>query len=130
MGELSTKRVDHVGVMVKDIDASIRFYTDVVGLRLKGRLTHTNGVIELAFLGNGATDETEVELIQGYNDRLPEEGKVHHVAFTVADVEAEFARIKGAGVELIDSEITTLPNGHRYFFFYGPDREWIEFFQR
>ncbi|MGG2199451.1 MULTISPECIES: VOC family protein [Paenibacillus] len=126
---MARKKIEHVGVMVKDIDASVRFYKEVVGLELKGRLDHPNGVIQLAFLGFGQQAETELELIQGYNEGLPAEGKVHHIAFTVDDIEEEFARIKELDVRLIDQEITTLPNGSRYFFFYGPDGEWIEFFQ-
>lgn len=124
------KRIDHVGVMVKDMEASIRFYTEVIGFDLKGRLLHTNGVIELAFLGFGGSDETDLELIQGYNDGLPVEGKVHHFAVTVDDVEAEFERLKVLGVDFVDSDITTLPNGYRYFFVSGPDGERIELFQR
>ncbi len=127
---MSKKRVDHVGIMVKDIDASLPFYIGVVGLSLKNRIVHTNGVIQLAFLGFGEDSETEIELIQGYNDRLPNEGKVHHVAIHVPDLDAEFHRIKETSAELIEKEITTLPNGYRYFFIYGPEREWIEFFQR
>lgn len=127
---MAKKRLDHVGVMVKDIDASIKFYTEIVGLELKGRLTHTNGIIELAFLGFGDSDETEVELIQGYNDQLPNEGKVHHFAVNVPDIEAEFKRLKELNVPFIDQEITTLPNGYRYFYIYGPEQEWIELFQR
>ncbi|MED4600165.1 VOC family protein [Paenibacillus validus] len=126
---MARKKIEHVGVMVKDIDASVRFYKEVVGLELKGRLDHPNGVIQLAFLGFGQQAETELELIQGYNEGLPAEGKVHHIAFTVDDIEEEFARIKELDIRLIDQEITTLPNGSRYFFFYGPDGEWIEFFQ-
>lgn len=127
---MSIKRVDHVGVMVKDIDTTIRFYTEIVGLELKGRIKHTNGVIDLAFLGFGHSDETEIELIQGYNDELPTEGKVHHFAILVSDVDEEFARLKLTEASFIDEEITTLPNGYRYFFIHGPEGEWIEFFQR
>lgn len=127
---MARKRIDHVGIMVKDMDASIRFYEEIVGLELKGRMTHTNGVIELAFLGFNQSDETELELIQGYNDELPAEGKVHHFAVTVDDIEEEFKRIQSLGATLIDQEITTLPNGYRYFFLYGPEGEWVEFFQR
>ncbi|WP_042168918.1 VOC family protein [Paenibacillus gorillae] len=127
---MTRRRVDHVGVAVRNLEVSLRFYTEIVGLELKGQLTHTNGVIQLAFLGFGNTDETEIELIQGYSNQLPPEGTVHHFAIHVDDVEAEFERIKGTEAELIDNEITTLPNGYRYFFIYGPEREWIEFFQR
>ncbi|CAM3953487.1 VOC family protein [Paenibacillus alkaliterrae] len=124
------KRLDHVGVMVKDMDASISFYTQIIGFELKGRIMHTNGVIELAFLGFGGSDETELELIQGYNDSLPSEGKVHHFAVTVPDAAAEFERLKTLNVTFVDEGITTLPNGYQYFFVEGPDRERIELFQR
>lgn len=126
---MARRKIEHVGIMVADMERSVAFYRDVVGLILKGTLSHTNGVIRLAFMGFDQTGETELELIEGYNDSLPLEGKVHHVAFTVDDVEEEFARIQTLEVKLIDQEIITLPNGSRYFFFHGPDGEWIEFFQ-
>lgn len=127
---MSKKKIDHVGVMVKDIDQSIKFYEEIVGFKLKGTLPHSNGVIKLAFLGFEGSDETELELIQGYNDSLPTEGKVHHFAVTVDNIEEEFARIKSLDVKLVDEEIIVLPNGYRYFFIHGPEGEWIEFFQR
>nr|WP_311735973.1 VOC family protein [Peribacillus frigoritolerans] len=128
---MAVKRVDHVGVVVKDLEKSISFYQDVLELKLKARMTHTNGVIELAFLGYEESDETEIELIQGYSDTLPSEATIHHFAITVDDIEGEYARIKSLdNTELIDEEIVTLPNGYRYFYVYGPEKEWIEFFQR
>lgn len=126
---MAVLKMEHVGVMVANLEASIRFYEEVIGLKHKGTLLHTNGVIRLGFLGFEAQNETEVELIEGYNAGLPQEGKVHHLAFTVDDVEAEFTRIKGLELEQTDTEITTLPNGSRYFFFNGLDGERIEFFQ-
>jgi lactoylglutathione lyase len=127
---MATKKIEHVGIMVADLERSIAFYENIVGLTLKDTLTHTNGVIRLAFMGFGQSAETELELISGYNDKLPQEGKVHHIAFTVDHIEEEFTRIRtNPDLKMIDSEITTLPNGSRYFFFYGPDGEWIEFFE-
>lgn len=128
---MAVKRVDHIGVVVKNLEKSIAFYQDVLDLKLKERMTHTNGVIELAFLGYEESDETEIELIQGYSDTLPSEATIHHFAITVDDIEEEYARIKSLdNTELIDEEIVTLPNGYRYFYVYGPEKEWIEFFQR
>ncbi|NLP49331.1 VOC family protein [Bacillus sp. RO1] len=126
---MAIRRLEHVGIMVKDIQTSIEFYTNVVGFSLKGKLDHPNGEIKLAFLGFNESEETELELIQGYNDNLPVEGKVHHLALTVDDVEAEHDRLKSLGVTFIEQEITTLPNGARYIFFAGPDGEWIELFE-
>ncbi|OCT10538.1 glyoxalase [Paenibacillus pectinilyticus] len=126
---MAVKKLEHVGVMVANLEASIAFYENVIGLKHKGTLLHTNGIIRLGFLGFGDQNETEVELIEGYNANLPQEGKVHHLAFTVDDVETEFIRIQGLNVAQLDTEITTLRNGSRYFFFNGLDGERIEFFQ-
>jgi len=126
---VAVKKMEHVGVMVRQIEPSAAFYERVLGLELKEILPHTNGVIRLAFLGFRNEDETELELVEGYNDSLPAEGKVHHLAFTVDDIEEEWTRIQGLDVKFVDDAITTLPNGSRYFFIEGPDGERIELFQ-
>ncbi|MCA1319513.1 VOC family protein [Bacillus tianshenii] len=127
---MAIKRLEHVGIMVKDIQKSTSFYTDVLGLKLKGELDHPNGKIKLAFLGFEVEGETEIELIEGYNDALPAEGKVHHIALTVDDVEAEYERLQNLDVKFVENEITPLPNGARYIFFEGPDGERIELFEK
>ena len=127
---MAVRKLEHVGIMVKNIEKSIAFYTEVVGLTHLYTMTHTNGVIRLAFMTGTDGKESEIELIEGFDGELAAEGIVHHLAFTVDDVEEEFARIKGLpNVELKETEITTLPNGARYFFFYGPDGEFLEMFQ-
>ncbi|QGQ97332.1 VOC family protein [Paenibacillus psychroresistens] len=126
---MTKRKIDHVGIMVNDMDSSIKFYTEVAGLEVKDRNVHANG-LEVVFLGYGFEDETEIELIHGFKDQLPSEGKVHHVALSVSDIQLEWDRVKQIGVEFIDQEIATMPNGIRYFFIYGPEKEWIEFFQR
>ncbi|GGD48088.1 VOC family protein [Paenibacillus nasutitermitis] len=126
---MAVRKLEHVGIMVQDLDRSIPFYTEVVGLKHLYTMTHTNGVIRLAFLAGADAHESELELVEGYDGELAAEGRTHHTAFTVDDVEAEFVRIRALGVPLKDTEITTLPNGARYFFFYGPDGEFLEMFQ-
>ena len=126
---MSIRKIEHVGVMVRDIERSVAFYTEVVGLRHLRTMLHTNGVIKLAFLAYPDASETVIELIEGYNADLPAEGKVHHIAFTVDRLDDELARIRTLDVALRDTEITTLPDGSRYFFFYGPDGELLELFE-
>lgn len=123
------KRMEHVGIMVKNLEKSISFYTDIIGFQLLGRLDHPNGQIKIAFIGTEDKEGTQIELLEGYNDSLPVEGKVHHLALKVEGIESEIARLKEAGVRFIDKEITTLPNGSRYMFFEGPDGEWLELFE-
>lgn len=127
---MAKKRIDHVGMVVKDFEKAIAFYQTVVGFELKGKVTHTNGIFQLAFLGFGNSNETELEIIHGYNDNLPAEGKVHHFAIHVDNLEEEFERVDQLGAQFVDKEIVTLPNGYRYFFIFGPEGEWVEFFQR
>ena len=120
-------KFEHVGVQVKDIEDSIEFYTQKVGLQLIETLPHTDPSLKLAFLG--LEGNVIVELIQGYNSSLPNEGKVHHFALAVDGIEEEFERLKSAGVSFVEENIVTLPNGARYLFFYGPDKEWIEYYE-
>ncbi|RMA87605.1 VOC family protein [Priestia megaterium] len=120
-------KFEHVGVQVKDIEESIEFYTQKVGLELIETLPHTDPSLKLAFLG--LEGNVIVELIQGYNSSLPNEGKVHHFALAVDGIEEEFERLKSVGVSFVEENIVTLPNGARYLFFYGPDKEWIEYYE-
>ncbi|WP_046175849.1 VOC family protein [Domibacillus indicus] len=127
---MTISKLEHVGIQVKSLDAAIDFYTKVIGLDLLEKQGHPDPNLKIAFLGFRQTDETLIELIEGYNPALPAEGKVHHIAFTVDNIEEEIARIKEHKVPFVDESITTLPNGSRYIFFYGPDGEWIELFEK
>jgi lactoylglutathione lyase len=126
---MAVRKFEHVGIMVSSLEKSIPWYVEVLGLQYLETLTHTNGVIRLAFLSFPGHPETEVELVEGYTGTLGPEGRVHHVAFTVDDIESEFQRIGSLNVAGLDPEVTVLPNGSRYFFFQGPDGESIELFE-
>ncbi|QAY66711.1 VOC family protein [Paenibacillus protaetiae] len=126
---MAVKKIEHLGIMVSDIERSVAFYTEVLGLKHVKTMLHNDGVIRLAFLAFPEAGETILELVEGYNGPVAAEGRVHHAAFTVDDLDAELARIKSLDVNLRDTEITTLPDGARYFFFYGPDGELLELFE-
>ncbi|WJH37074.1 VOC family protein [Paenibacillus aurantius] len=121
-------KLEHVGIMVKDMDASIRFYTEILNLELVGREKLDNGV-ELSFLSYPDTDHIQVELVGRGSDDIPAAGKVDHLAFTVSNIEAEVERLRGLGVKLIDEKPKTILGGVQIAFFYGPDGERLEFFQ-
>jgi methylmalonyl-CoA/ethylmalonyl-CoA epimerase len=96
------KRVDHLGVIVGDLDGAVKSFTEHLGLKLD----HTEQYgdeLEIAFLPCG---ETLVELIEplkegGSNaDYLREHGPgIQHVAFEVDDLEAALVELAERGVE-------------------------------
>lgn len=121
-------KLEHVGIMVKDMDVSIRFYSEVLGLSMVGKEKLDDGV-ELVFLSYPESENIQVELISGGHDDIPAKGKVDHLAFTVSDIEAEVERLRQLGVRLIHESPKTILNGIKIAFFYGPDGERLEFFQ-
>lgn len=121
------KRVEHIGISVSDMDRSIAWYTEVLGLSLRKRVK-LNETTELAFLPLG---DTEIELVwkSGQAPEPKREGVVNHLAFTVADVGAALEHLRRHGVELIHQEPVYLGAlGAKIAFFYGPDGEKLELF--
>ncbi|MDO7907442.1 VOC family protein [Paenibacillus sp. JX-17] len=127
---MTVNKLEHVGIMVSSLEDSIEFYQRVIGLQLLETMGPIGEHVRLAFMAFQGQTSVEIELVEGASDSsLPNEGKVHHVAFSVEGIEDEYERIKRLGLDGLDPEITTLPNGSRYFFFDGPDGERLEFFQ-
>ncbi|GAA4881382.1 VOC family protein [Paenibacillus vulneris] len=121
-------KLEHIGVMVKDMDASIRFYTEVLGMRLVKRVALADGA-ELGFLSFPGSEQIEIELVGRGREGLPDNGVVHHIAFTVSDIQSEIDRLKSLGVKLMDETPRRILDGDLIAFFFGPDGERLEFFQ-
>lgn len=127
---MGVRKMEHVGIRVSALEDSIEFYIRVIGLRLLHTMGEVGDDIRLAFLSFPSQNSVEVELVYKKNsEALANEGKVNHIAFTVDHIDEEYARISELGLSGIDTEIRSLGNGSRYFFFNGPDGERIEFFE-
>ena len=122
------KKIEHVGILVSDMDRSITFYTTILGLELRARM-RLNEQTELAFLRIG---DGEIELIhQAGEPEQRADGVVEHFAFTVTDVAAVLAHLKKHNVTLLNQEPWELPAiGCRVAFFRGPDGEKLELFAK
>src|SRR5579884_4043788 len=100
--------IHHVGIAVDDLDAAIERYGSLFGATVEHRERVDEQGVEAASLRVGAS---RIELLFPLGEDTPV-GKflarrgpgMHHVAFEVADVAAELARLSSDGVELIDSE--------------------------
>ncbi|MFC0189236.1 VOC family protein [Fictibacillus aquaticus] len=121
------KGLEHTGIMVSSMEKSLDFYCGILGLELIDRYEHPIVGVDLAFLGKDG--KVLVELIAGYPVEVHTEGKVHHLAFTVDGISEKLEQLKSHGVTLKDEQPIELPTGY-YFFFYGPDGEYLEFFEQ
>lgn len=102
------KKIDHLGVAVKDLESALNFYTEHLGLCCKGEEVVPEQKVKVAFLPIG---ETSVELLEATGPDSPVakfiEAKgegVHHIAFRVDNLEEALAELKAKGVRLIDEK--------------------------
>jgi len=92
-------RILHTMLRVGDLDRSIGFYRDVIGMKLFSRKDYPEGKFTLAFLGFAANPEqAEIELTHNWGVETYELGTAYgHVALGVDDIYAACERIRAAG---------------------------------
>jgi methylmalonyl-CoA/ethylmalonyl-CoA epimerase len=98
--------LDHVGIAVGDVSASLRFFRDALGLEVDPPEDVPSQQVRVTFLPAG---ESSVELLEptsaesAVSRYLAKRGAgMHHVAFRVDDIREAIAELKARGVRLID----------------------------
>lgn len=99
-------KVDHIGVAVKNLEETLKFYQDVLGLDLHGTEIVEEQKVKVAFLPVG---DTEVELLESTEEDGPiaryieKKGEgMQHIAFKVDNIEKAIEEMKSKGVRMID----------------------------
>ena len=116
----------HSMVRVRDLDASLRFYCDGLGLKEVRRMENTAGKYTLVFLAADESPDAEIELTYNW-DPEPEYGSSRnfgHLAFRVADIYATCARLLAMGYT-----ISRPPRDGHMAFVRSPDLISIELLQ-
>lgn len=124
-------RILHTMIRVGDLDKSIAFYTEVLGMTLLRRKDYPDGKYTLAFLGYGAESDTAViELTHNWGVESYDLGKGYgHIAIGVADIKATCAAIDQAGGKITYGP--ALHGGTTWIAFCkDPDGYAIEFIER
>lgn len=114
------KRIDHIAIVVDDIEAALGFWRDTLGLDL----SHLEDVpaqrASVAFLPSG---DSEVELVQPTTDDsglaryLAKRGPgMHHICFEVDDLARTLEILKKKGVRLIDENPRSGIGGTQFAF--------------
>jgi lactoylglutathione lyase len=116
----------HTMVRVSDLDLSLKFYCDALGLRELRRTEHEKGRFTLVFLAAPGNDSAQVELTYNWDERGYDGGRnFGHLAYAVDDIYAACAKLQAAGVT-----INRPPRDGRMAFVRSPDNISIELLQR
>ena len=120
-------RIAHIGIAVKSIAASIPFLTDILGLE-QAEIDDSDGA-RIAAVVSG---ESLVELLEPAGDDTPV-GKfiarrgpgIHHICFSVDDLDATLEKCRQAGIMLIDETPRLGAEGKRIAFLHPSSTEGI-----
>jgi methylmalonyl-CoA/ethylmalonyl-CoA epimerase len=120
MSETTSRfRINHVAIVVSDIDAGLAFWRDALGLAAGERKHVAQEAVDIAFLDVG---EAHLELVQpttddsGIAQYLAKKGAgMHHICLEVDDIEAAMQRLRDHGAQLLN-DTPKERDGIRYVF--------------
>lgn len=100
--------IEHIGIAVKNLDESIRFYEDVLGLTCYAVEEVKDQKVKTAFFKLGGT---KIELLESTDPGGPigkyieKKGEgVHHLAFAVDGIENALVTLQEKGIQLVDQQ--------------------------
>ncbi|HEV2353707.1 MAG TPA: methylmalonyl-CoA epimerase [Puia sp.] len=100
------QNIEHIGIAVRDLATSIPLFERLLAMPCYKKETVESEKVETAFFKTG---ETKVELLQGLGPDsvitrfVEKKGEgMHHIAFQVADIQAEMQRLRAEGFTLLN----------------------------
>jgi len=105
---MKIKKIDHIGIAVKDLEEALKLYTDIFSLEIKKIEEFKDLKVKIAFLPVG---EVMVELVQPTSTDTPLAKRIHengeglyHLALRVENVDEALQKMKQSGIEMRDKE--------------------------
>jgi methylmalonyl-CoA/ethylmalonyl-CoA epimerase len=102
------QKINHIGIAVQSLDATLLFYRDSLGMTLLGIEEVPEQKVKVAMLRIG---ESKIELLEPLASDSPvanfleKNGPgIHHLAYEVKDIEAAIAKLIANGVRMIDEK--------------------------
>ncbi len=115
-----TWQIDHIGIAVANLEESLKFYQNQLGMKLLSRETVESEKVNVAMLDAAPS---RIELLEPTQPDSPiarfieKRGPgIHHIAMRVNDLPAVTARLKATGARLINDEPRKGAGGHLYVF--------------
>lgn len=101
-------KLDHIGIAVKNLEETLKFYEQTLGLKATGIEEVKEQKVRVAFLPIG---DTEVELLESTEEDGPiakfiaKNGEgIQHMAYSVDNIEEAIEKMKAEGVRMIDEK--------------------------
>ena len=105
------KKINHIGIAVNSIEDAVKFYTEVLGLKVEGIEIVEEQKAKTAIIPVG---ETKIELIESTDPEGPVARHIerrgeglHHLALEVSDIESALDTLKKNGIPLVDEKPRT-----------------------
>ena len=116
------KRIDHIAIIVRDIEQALVFYRDTLGIT-PGEVKEVHGEqVRIAFLPMGGPGGSEIELIEPTTPDssrakfLEKRGEgLHHVCLEVENIDAALAEMQEKGAPVLDKQPRIAAEGRAIF---------------
>jgi len=114
-------------IYVKNLEESIDFYSNLLGLQVVKRFPAGPG-IEIAFMGNGNDDETLLELLADSNHNTFNYSELVSIGFAVDSIDKMLETVKRENIPVHTGPFET--PGSKFFFIKDPSGFNVQFFQQ
>jgi methylmalonyl-CoA epimerase len=116
------KRIDHVAIIVSDIEQALVFYRDTLGIAPGEIKEVPTEQVRIAFLPLGGPGGSEIELIEpttaesSLSKFLEKRGEgLHHICLEVDDIDAALIEMQEKGVHVLDKQPRLAAEGRAIF---------------
>lgn len=125
-------RILHTMIRVGDLERSLSFYCEVLGMKLLRRKDYPSGRFTLAFVGYGSEDrESVIELTHNWDTGEYQQGNAFgHIAIGVKDIYLACDELKRSGAKIVREPGPMKHGGSEIAFIEDPDGYKIELIQR
>lgn len=114
------KRIDHIAILVDDMDKTLGFWSQALGMEVSHLQDVPAEAAQIAFLPAGSS---EIELVRPTTDDsglakyLEKRGPgMHHICLEVDDIDGMLRQLEGQGIQLINDQPSVAADGRKYAF--------------
>lgn len=102
------KKVDHIGIAVRNLDETIPYYTEILGLKVLKIEEVTSEAVRVAFIDAG---NVKLELLEPMSEKsaihafIEKKGEgIHHIAFGVEGIEERMIELREKGIRILNEQ--------------------------